>query len=276
MLDLFPPGPGLSAAREWAHPGVGRADRRPESNSQWVIGPTQVGLVRKRFSWKRLEGGSPVALNGAAGYQARFADGWAAFQAVASVSPSHAIHSCKFLPDRSASVHLAGRRSVADPVPSQPSISLISASFQDVRAFMSNGGQKGVQRHRVAAGHGGGDPIRSASWSWLALNHVYGVPVADEYVSLLRRAGGGAHAPGIRARGRAIDGPSYSTENDHGRQADADMVGIVTTFEGLPSPKGRHGEPARRLRRHRPPGRKSGHQKQRSGGGYSQQQERYP
>src|SRR5580692_5088392 len=39
-------------------------------NSLWVIGPTQVGLVRKRFSWKRLEGGSPVALNGAAGYQA--------------------------------------------------------------------------------------------------------------------------------------------------------------------------------------------------------------
>ena len=41
-------------------------------NSLWVIGPTQVGLVRKRFSWKRLEGGSPVALNGAAGYQAEF------------------------------------------------------------------------------------------------------------------------------------------------------------------------------------------------------------
>jgi hypothetical protein len=39
-------------------------------NSAWVIGPTQVGLVRKRFGWKRLEGGSPVALNGAAGYQA--------------------------------------------------------------------------------------------------------------------------------------------------------------------------------------------------------------
>src|SRR5579859_1132841 len=39
-------------------------------NSLWMIGPTQVGLVRKRFSWKRLESGSPVAFNGAAGYQA--------------------------------------------------------------------------------------------------------------------------------------------------------------------------------------------------------------
>ena len=38
--------------------------------SLWVIGPTQVGLVRKRYSRKRLDSGSPVALDGAAGYQA--------------------------------------------------------------------------------------------------------------------------------------------------------------------------------------------------------------
>lgn len=38
--------------------------------SLWIIGPTQVGLVRKRFSLKSLDSGSPVAFNGAAGYQA--------------------------------------------------------------------------------------------------------------------------------------------------------------------------------------------------------------
>ena len=38
--------------------------------SFWNIGPTEVGLVRKRFSLKRLRSGSPVALHGEAGYQA--------------------------------------------------------------------------------------------------------------------------------------------------------------------------------------------------------------
>jgi len=32
--------------------------------SFWNIGPTEVGLVRKRFSLKRLRSGSPVALHG--------------------------------------------------------------------------------------------------------------------------------------------------------------------------------------------------------------------
>src|ERR1700685_4617191 len=38
--------------------------------SFWNIGPTEVGLVRKRFGLKRNRSGSPVALNGEAGYQA--------------------------------------------------------------------------------------------------------------------------------------------------------------------------------------------------------------
>ena len=38
--------------------------------SFWNIGPPEVGLVRKRFSLKRLRSGSPVALHGEAGYQA--------------------------------------------------------------------------------------------------------------------------------------------------------------------------------------------------------------
>jgi len=34
------------------------------------IGPTQVGLVTKRFAWKKLAKDSPVAFEGEAGYQA--------------------------------------------------------------------------------------------------------------------------------------------------------------------------------------------------------------
>src|SRR5262245_61050006 len=38
--------------------------------SLWTIGPTEVGLVRKRFSLKKLNKGDPVAFSGEAGYQA--------------------------------------------------------------------------------------------------------------------------------------------------------------------------------------------------------------
>ena len=36
-----------------------------------VIGPTQIGLVRKNFSFKKLHDDSPIAFNGEAGYQAK-------------------------------------------------------------------------------------------------------------------------------------------------------------------------------------------------------------
>jgi len=36
-----------------------------------TIGPVEVGLVRKRFSARKLSAGSVVAFNGEAGYQAR-------------------------------------------------------------------------------------------------------------------------------------------------------------------------------------------------------------
>lgn len=34
------------------------------------IGPTEVGLVTKRFSWKKLTKDNPIAFDGEAGYQA--------------------------------------------------------------------------------------------------------------------------------------------------------------------------------------------------------------
>src|ERR1700746_4026280 len=38
--------------------------------SFWKIGPTEIGLVRKRFAWRKLDGGNIVGFRGEAGYQA--------------------------------------------------------------------------------------------------------------------------------------------------------------------------------------------------------------
>ena len=180
--------------------------------SLWVIGPTQVGLVRKRFSWKRLDSGSPVALNGAAGYQAELLTAGLRF---------------KPWPWYTVPRHPIGAKSgVYKPE---------FGSFQDIRSFMSNGGEKGVQRTVLPPGTVAA--IHPVGFLVVALNHVYGVPVADEYVRLLRVAGGGlTHATfGLSDEQMRVVRIQPRTTED-GRLVD--MVGIVTTLEGSPSPKG--------------------------------------
>ena len=201
--------------------------------SLWVIGPTQVGLVRKRFSWKRLDSGSPVALNGAAGYQAELLTAGLRFK----LWPWYTVtrHPLVQIPAGQIGVVIA---QVGNPLPIGAKSAAYKpefGSFQDIRAFMSNGGEKGVQRTVLSPGTVAA--IHPVGFLVVALNTVYGVPVADEYVRLLRAAGGGlTHATfGLSdAQMRVVR--IHPSTTDDGRLID--MVGIVTTLEGSPSPKG--------------------------------------
>ena len=202
-------------------------------NSQWVIGPTQVGLVRKRFSWKRLEGGSPVALNGAAGYQADLLTAGLRFK----LWPVYTVtrHPLVQIPAGQIGVVIS---QVGRPLPIGSKSAIYKpefGSFQDIRSFMSNGGEKGVQRTVLAPGSVAA--IHPVGFLVVALNHVYGVPVADEYVSLLRGARGGlTHQTfGLSDEQLMVVRIQPRTTTDG---VLVDMVGIVTTLEGSPSPKG--------------------------------------
>ncbi len=201
--------------------------------SLWVIGPTQVGLVRKRFGWKRLEAGSPVALNGAAGYQAELLTAGLRFK----LWPLYTVtrHPLVQIPAGQIGVVIA---QVGNALPIGAKSAIYKpefGSFQDIRSFMSNGGEKGVQRTVLAPGTVAA--IHPVGFLVVALNHVYGVPVADEYVSLLHRAGGGlTHQTfGLSDEQMMVVRIQPRTTNDG---ALIDMVGIVTTLEGSPSPKG--------------------------------------
>jgi len=202
-------------------------------NSMWVIGPTQVGLVRKRFSWRRLEGGSPVALNGAAGYQADLLTAGLRFK----LWPWYTVtrHPLVQIPAGQIGVVIA-QVGKSLPIGAKSAIYRPEfGSFQDIRAFMSSGGEKGVQRTVLPPGTVAA--IHPVGFLVVALNHVYGVPVADEYVSLLRIAGGGlTHQTfGLIDEQMVVVRIQPRTTAD-GRLVD--MVGIVTTLEGTPSPKG--------------------------------------
>jgi hypothetical protein len=81
-------------------------------------------------------------------------------------------------------------------------------------------------------------PIHPVGFLVVAMNHVYGVPVAEEYAHLLRDKNGGGFTH--KAFG-LIDEQMKVVRIEPRTAADGkvvDMVGIVTTLEGSPSPKG--------------------------------------
>ena len=214
--------------------------------SFWNIGPTEVGLVRKRFSFKRLRSGSPVALNGEAGYQADLLTTGLRFK----LWPLYTVtrHPFVQIPAGQIGVVIAQVGKALPIGAKSAEYKPEFGNFQDIRPFMNGGGQKGVQRSVLSPGTVA--PIHPVGFLVVAMNHVYGVPVAEEYVSSARQERHGfTHAafglsddqmkvvriePKTAATARVID-----------------MVGIVTTLEGSPVAEGRHGEPTRRLQRHR-------------------------
>jgi hypothetical protein len=111
--------------------------------------------------------------------------------------------------------------------------------FQDVRAFMGDGGQKGVQRPVLPPGTVA--PIHPLGFLVVTMNKVYGVPVAEEYVHLLRAGekGGGFTHKSFGLTDKHMQVVRIEPQADEGRSGKiVDMVGIVTTLEGEPSPQG--------------------------------------
>ena len=67
-----------------------------------VIGPTEVGLVIKRFSRKKLSTDCPIAFGGEAGYQARPPDAGLAVEVLGGLQGRRNIPGCRCRPARSA------------------------------------------------------------------------------------------------------------------------------------------------------------------------------
>ena len=191
--------------------------------------------MRKRFGHRRLRSGSPVALNGEAGYQADLLMTGLRFK----LWPLYTVtrHPLVQIPAGQIGVVIA---QVGDALP----IGAKSAeykpgfgNFQDIRAFMENGSQKGVQRPVLPPGSV--VPIHPVGFLVVTMNHVYGVPVAEEYVHLLR---GSKEGNGFTHRAFGLTDNHMRVVRIEPRSASEDkvidMVGIVTTLEGSPSPKG--------------------------------------
>jgi regulator of protease activity HflC (stomatin/prohibitin superfamily) len=204
--------------------------------SFWTIGPTEVGLVRKRFAWKELNDTGPVAFHGEAGYQAELLRPGLRFKLwpVYTVTRSPMVQ----IPAGQIGVVVA---QVGGSLPIGAKSAIYKqefGNFENVAAFCQNGGQKGVQRSVLPPGTVA--PIHPVGFLVITKNRVYGVPVAEEYARLIGKGSSlGPESFGLQPEQLdVVRIAPRKFEDKDGKGRIVDMIGIVTTLEGVPLPKG--------------------------------------
>jgi regulator of protease activity HflC (stomatin/prohibitin superfamily) len=194
------------------------------------IGPTEVGLMVKRFG-RRLPGDDLVAFEGEAGYQAellmpgvRFVP-WLLYRVEK--------HPWVQVPAGEIGVVVA---QVGRPLPIGAKSARYRdelANFSDLRAFMSFGGEKGVQRPVLPPGSL--VPLHPVAFLAITRAQVYGLPASPEMQLLASKGRLTAAAFGLEPRQLQLT-RIEPLPSDEGTPVDA--VGIVTTLEGDPLPPG--------------------------------------
>ncbi len=192
-----------------------------------LVGPAQVGLVNKRFALKKLTDDDPIAFNGEAGYQAELLMPGLRFK----FWPVYAVarHPWVQVPAGEIGVVIA---QVGKPLPIGAKSAVYKpefGNFSDIRTFLTNGGQKGVQRPVLTPGTL--MPIHPVGFMVLTASGVYGMPVSNDLVNLSRSK------EGLRPEAFGLQ-PQQLQVTVIAPQGQQDVIGIVTALEGEPLPSG--------------------------------------
>ncbi|HEY5527325.1 MAG TPA: SPFH domain-containing protein [Candidatus Anoxymicrobiaceae bacterium] len=197
------------------------------------VGPTQVGLVMKRFGFKRLSDDNPIGFRGEPGYQARLLMPglrWK-FWITHKVSRFPWVQ----VPAGEIGVVIA---QVGHPLPIGAKSAVfkpVFGNFADLDVFVAEGGQKGVQRPVLPPGTMA--PIHPVGFFVITKLKVYGVPVSPELKRTLDQRGILTPASfGLADWQLELVRITPQPSPEGGEVMDA--VGIVTTYEGEPLPSG--------------------------------------
>ncbi|HWY65643.1 MAG TPA: SPFH domain-containing protein [Rhizomicrobium sp.] len=195
------------------------------------IGPTEVGLVRKRFAARKLDSGNAIAFHGEAGYQARLMMPGVQFK----LWPLYDVtrHPMVQIPSGQIGLVIA---QAGQPLPVGAKSGIYKSAFgnfDDLTAFVEQGGQKGVQRPVLPPGTV--VPIHPVGFLVITRDTVYGVPIDEAYAALERRGGLKPASFGLQSSQLEVTRIQPCVFED-GKVID--MIGIVTTFDGPPLPKG--------------------------------------
>jgi len=207
--------------------------------SIYSIGPTQVGLVRKRFG-KKLPDDNPVAFQGEAGYQAELLMPGLRFRFCLIYAVTK--HPWVQVPAGQIGVVIA---QIGQPLPIGAKSAVYAhgfGNFTDLHAFVDGVagpggqkvmGQKGVQRPVLAPGTLA--PIHPVAFLVITKPHVYGIPVSEELRKQLKGERLTFEAFGLGERQLDVTRiEPHATESGHV----VDMVGVVTALDGDSLPAG--------------------------------------
>ncbi|PYR46849.1 MAG: hypothetical protein DMF89_20810, partial [Acidobacteria bacterium] len=199
--------------------------------SIYSIGPTQIGLVRKRLGAK-LPGDNPLAFRGEAGYQAQLLMPGLRFKFCLVFAVTK--HPWVQVPAGQIGVVIA---QVGQPLPIGAKSAVYKpefGNFSDLNTFIDKGGQKGVQRPVLSPGTLA--PIHPAAFLVITKPEVFGQPISSDLSTIAHKKGDLSYkAFGLEERQLEVTRISpHPTEA--GRVLD--MIGVVTTLEGEPLPAG--------------------------------------
>ena len=149
------------------------------------IGPVEVGLVRKRFSARKLDAGNAIAFHGEAGYQAKLMMPGVQFK----LWPLYDVTRHPMVQIAAGQIGVVIAQ-VGKPLPIGAKSGAYKpefGNFQNLEAFVSGGGEKGVQRSVLPPGTV--VPIHPVGFLVITRDTVYGVPIDEAYAALERRGG---------------------------------------------------------------------------------------
>jgi len=199
--------------------------------SFYSIGPTQIGLVRKRFG-RKLPGDNPVAFAGEAGYQADLLMPGVRFKFKLFFDVSK--HPWVQVPAGQIGVVIA---QVGKPMPigaKSAKYNSVFGNFTDFRTFVERGGEKGVQRPVLSPGTLA--PIHPVAFLVITRPQVFGVPVSDEYKNLADYNKLNFRAFGLEDWQLDVTRIAPKPAGESGKVVD--MIGVVTALDGEPLPAG--------------------------------------
>jgi hypothetical protein len=199
--------------------------------SFYSVGPTQIGLVRKRFG-KKLPGNNPIAFQGEAGYQAELLMPGVRFKFKLFFNVTK--HPWVQVPAGQIGVVIA---QVGKPTPIGAKSGRYDpafGNFTDFRIFVEKGGEKGVQRPVLSPGTLA--PIHPVAFLVITKPQVFGVPISDEYRNLAAANKLNFQAFGLDAWQLDVTRIAPKPAGESGKVVD--MIGVVTALDGEPLPAG--------------------------------------
>src|SRR6478736_5609459 len=189
-----------------------------------LIGPTEVGLVNKRFAARKLPEDNPIAFHHEAGYQAALLMPGLRVK----LWPVFAVQKHPWVQVPAGEIGVVIAQVGAElPIGAKSGVYQSAfGNFSNLRQFIELGGQKGVQRPVLPPGTL--MPVHPVAFLVLTPQAVYGLPVAPDLVSAAKASGGTLNPVAL-----GLD-PAQLRVVIIAPQGPIDMVGIVTVLEGEP------------------------------------------